>query len=351
MDAQKPYLAAVLVQLMYTGFYVMSKAAFDKGVSTFVFIFYRQAAASVLLVPVAVIFERRRSPPLKLVTALKLFLHALIGITCSLNMYNVGLKYTTASVASAATNSVPVFTFFLALLLRMESIKVKSLSGVGKAVGVTLCLVGVAAIAFYRGPRIHPLHLHGHFAHSASQRDHAPANTPKATWIEGTFFVIGANLTWSLWLVYQGILLKEYPSKLLLTTLQCLFSTVQSLFVAMAFERDRSKWKLHRDMGLLAILYSGFIVTGVSFYLQSWCVEKKGPVFVAIFTPVSLVFTMICSAIFLGEMITLGSILGGLLMVGGLYSFLWGNSKESTPCEVSIEDGKICMQEKDAQPL
>ena len=85
----------------------------------------------------------------------------------------------------------------------MESIKVKSLSGIGKAVGVTLCLAGVAAIAFYRGPRIHPLNLHGHFAHSAGRRDHAPANTPKATWIEGTFFVIGANLTWSLWLVYQ----------------------------------------------------------------------------------------------------------------------------------------------------
>ena len=58
MDAQKPYLAAVLVQLTYTGFYVMSKAAFVEGVSTFVFIFYRQAAACVLLVPLAVIFER-----------------------------------------------------------------------------------------------------------------------------------------------------------------------------------------------------------------------------------------------------------------------------------------------------
>ncbi|THU53892.1 hypothetical protein C4D60_Mb10t19170 [Musa balbisiana] len=280
MDAQKPYLAAVLVQLTYTGFYVMSKDAFDEGVSTFVFIFYRQAAACLLLVPLAVIFERNRSPPLKLVTAVKMFLHALIG-----------------------------------------------------------------------GPRIHPFHLHGHFAHSPGRRDHAPANTPKATWIEGTFFVIGANLTWSLWLVYQGILLKEYPSKLMLTTLQCLLSAVQSLFVAMAFERESSKWKLNWDMGLLAILYSGFIVTGVSFYLQSWCVEKKGPVFVAIFTPLSLVFTMICSTIFLGEMITLGSVLGGLLMVGGLYSFLWGKSKETMPCEVSIEDGNTCMRDRDAQPL
>ena len=134
----------------------------------------------------------------------------------------------------------------------------------------------------------------------------------------------------------------------------------------------------HHRLLLCCRAWQGFIVTGVSFYLQSWCVEKKGPVFVAIFTPLSLVFTMICSTIFLGEMITLGrwmieffalpnwvsnlanlmscqlldfSILGGLLMVGGLYSFLWGKSKETMPCEVSIEDGNTCMQEKDVQPL
>lgn len=48
------------------------------------------------------------------------------------------------------------------------------------------------------------------------------------------------------------------------------------------------------------------MVTGVCFYLQTFCVEKKGPVFPAIFTPLNLVFTMICSSVFLGEMISVG---------------------------------------------
>ncbi|WOL11191.1 WAT1-related protein [Canna indica] len=346
MDACKPYIASILIQLTYTGFYVISKAAFDKGVSTYVFIFYRQATASVLLAPIAMIFERKNSPPLTCAIALKLFLHALLGITWSLNLYNIGLKYTSASVASAATNSVPVFTFFLALLLGLETIKMKSLSGISKALGVTLCLIGVLTIAFYRGPHIHPLSLHGHFGHSINYK----ANTPPpsmATWIKGSFFVISANITWSLWIVLQGKLLKEYPSKLLFTTIQCLFSTFQSLLVAMAFERDASKWRLHLDMGLVAILYCGFVVTGVSFYLQSWCIEKKGPVFMAIFTPLAFVFTMICSTIFLGEMIYLGSVIGGVLMVGGLYGVLWGKIRENMHCDVSIEDGEACMQEKE----
>lgn len=107
MAAHKPYVAAVLLQLMSTGYFVISKAAFDKGLSTFVFIFYRHAAASLLLAPLAVIFERcivllppslflllavaavshqlgspdlrRRSPPLTVMTALKLFMHAMLG--------------------------------------------------------------------------------------------------------------------------------------------------------------------------------------------------------------------------------------------------------------------------------
>ncbi|XP_065010332.1 WAT1-related protein At5g64700-like [Musa acuminata AAA Group] len=346
MAAHKPYVAAVILQLTSTGYFVISKAAFDKGLSTFVFIFYRHAAASLLLAPLAVIFERRRSPPLTVMTALKLFMHAMLGITFSLNLYNVGVKYTSASVASATTNSVPVFTFFFAVLFRMESIKMKSFSGVGKALGVALCLAGVVMTALYRGPRIHPLNLHfpsGH--HRMSHLDEEPA-VSKTTWIKGTLFVITATMTWSLWFVLQGILMKEYPSKLLFTTLECLFATLQSIFVAMAFERDTSKWKLQLDVGLLAILYCGFMVTGVAFYIQTWCIEKKGPVFLAVFTPLSLVFTIICSSIFLGEMISLGSILGGLLMVGGLYCVLWGKNKESVTCEASVEDGNSQSQKE-----
>ncbi|RWW57753.1 hypothetical protein BHE74_00035431 [Ensete ventricosum] len=165
MAANKLYVAAVLIQLAYAGFHVISKAAFDKGMST------------------------------------------------------------------------------------MESIKMRSLSGICKAVGVTICLAGVVTIALYRGPHIHPFNLLPHHGRSTSNQDHSLAHS-KATWIKGSFFMIIANLTWSLWLV-----------------LQSLFSTFQSLFVAMAFERDSSKWKLHLDMGLLAILYCVSILTMQNLYL------------------------------------------------------------------------------------
>jgi drug/metabolite transporter (DMT)-like permease len=59
MDTSKrAYLVAIVIQLIYTGMYVVSKAAFNHGMNTYVFIFYRQAAATVLLLPLAVLLER-----------------------------------------------------------------------------------------------------------------------------------------------------------------------------------------------------------------------------------------------------------------------------------------------------
>ncbi|KAF8711399.1 hypothetical protein HU200_029430 [Digitaria exilis] len=280
MEAKKPYIIAIIVQMIYAGMFIVSKAAFDKGMNTSVFIFYRQAASSLLLLPVA-----KNAPPISLRMVLKLFFYAFIG----LNLYNVSMKLTSATVASATFNSQPVVTFCLALLLRMEVVKLRSSSGIAKVTGVVLCLAGVLVLT-------------------------APS---RVTWIKGTFLMVLANMSWSLWIVKQATVLKEYPNKMLMTLSQCVFSTVQSFIVAVVAERDFSKWKLHPDISLLAIIYT-----------------MKGPVFLTVWTPLCLIFTIFCSSI-LGEIVHLGSILGGVLLVGGLYCVLWGKSKENkttAPC-------------------
>ena len=46
----------------------------------------------------------------------------------------------------------------------------------------------------------------------------------------------------------------------------------------------------------------GLVVTGVSFYLRAWCIEKHGPVFLAMSNPLGLLLTIFCSS-FLGEIV------------------------------------------------
>ncbi|CAD6343241.1 unnamed protein product [Miscanthus lutarioriparius] len=336
MEAKKPYLVAIVIQLIYAGMFVVSKAAFDLGINTFVFIFYRMAAASLLLLPVAIILERKNVLSMSLGLLLKLFFYALIGNTFSLNLYNVSMKWTSATVASASSNSMPVITFCLALLLRMEAVKPRSISGTAKLAGVALCVAGVFVLAFYAGPALSPVNRHRAFAvaHASNTNNNHPSS--RITWVKGTFFMVLANVTWALWIVLQSALLKEYPNKMLVTVTQCVFSTVQSFVVAVVAERDFSKWKLRFDISLLAIIYTGFVVTGVSYYLQAWCMEMKGPVFLAMSNPLCFVFTIFCSSFFLGEIVHLGSIVGGALLVAGLYSVLWGKSREA----MESEEGK-----------
>ncbi|KAF0924874.1 hypothetical protein E2562_014958 [Oryza meyeriana var. granulata] len=304
MDSKKPYVVVIIIQVIYTGLYVVSKAAFDHGMNTFIFIFYRQAAASVLLLTLAIILERRNAPPMSLRLFAKLFLYALLGNTISLNLNNLGLKYTSVMVQSATANSVPVVTFFLAVLLRLEVLQLRSLSGAAKAAGVGLCLGGVLVIALYAGPEISPVNHHRAFGDGGGGHEHeaVAAESGKGTrWMTGTLLMLLSTSTWSLWTVLMASLLKEYPSKLLATTLQCLLSAVQSLLVAAAVERDPATWRLRLDAGLLAVGYSAFAVTGISYYLQAWCIEKKGPVFLAMSYPLGLVFTIFCSSFLLGE--------------------------------------------------
>lgn len=51
-------------------------------------------------------------------------------------------------------------------------------------------------------------------------------------------------------------MLEVYPSKLLNTTIQMVFATIQCFFIALAVERDFSRWKLGLDAGLIAVIYS-----------------------------------------------------------------------------------------------
>ncbi|KAL0448482.1 UNVERIFIED_CONTAM: WAT1-related protein [Sesamum latifolium] len=334
-EVNKPLLAVLVIQSIYAGYFVITKLAFDVGMNTFVFVFYRQAAATLFLAPIAFFFERKSAPPLSFSIFIKIFLLSLCGITMSLDIVGVGLKYTSASLGAATSNTLPVVTFFLAVLLRMEKVKIRRRSGMMKVAGVSLCMGGVATIAFYRGPFLKIL-THHHLINNHLQKlqDHVPSPT---IWIKGVFLMLLSSFSWALWLVLQGRVLKIYPSKLLLTTLQCFLSTIQSFLVAVAFTRDPNDWQLGWNIRLLSVAYCGIAVTGGTFCLQAWVIEKKGPVFLAMTTPLIMLFTIIISAFVLGEIISLGSVLGALLLVGGLYFVLWGKTKEEEMEEESCQ--------------
>ncbi|KAK9219935.1 hypothetical protein WN943_008582 [Citrus x changshan-huyou] len=376
--SQKPYIALIFVQFAYAGMALFSKAAIAKGMNPFVFVVYRQAFASLALSPFAFFLESQNASPLSYSSVCKIFLVSLFGLTLSLNLYYVAINYTTATFAAATTNTIPAITFVLAGLLRIESISIKYLHGIAKVLGSVVSVSGALVFAFVKGPPLRFLNWYPEIQKQVSES--SPTNDcPIGRWIKGALIMISANTAWSLWLVLQGYIIKQYPAKVRLTTLQCFFSCIQSAFWAVAAERNPSAWKLGWDIHLVSVVYcvsfinnqlttqiqlvnlasvfsvelinfkrdrhvnvqsdiyddtyvgtgqTGLVINGITYWIQVWAIEKKGPVFTAIFTPFALIITAIFSAFLWKETLHWGSVGGAVLLVGGLYSVLWGKNRE-----------------------
>ncbi|KAA8546564.1 hypothetical protein F0562_002697 [Nyssa sinensis] len=320
MEKNKPYIAMIFIQFVYAGMSLFSKAAISEGMKPSVFVAYRQGFATLALAPFAFFFESKKSPPLSFNLLCKIFFVSLCGITLSLNLFYFGMNFTSATFATAITNTIPAMVFIMAIISRMETASLSEWHGIAKVLGSAVGISGAMVFTFYKGPAIY---------HGIEKENSDPSTTySKADWIKGALLMLAANLTWSLWLIMQRPIVKQYPAKLRLTTLQCFFSCIMSAVWAMAVDRNISSWKLGFDINLLSVVYCGVIVTGITYWLQVWAVEKKGPVFTAIFSPLALILTAILSAVFFKETLHWGSACGALLLVGGLYSFLWGKNKE-----------------------
>ncbi|CAM8947853.1 unnamed protein product [Rhodiola kirilowii] len=339
------YLAVLVIRFLYAAMFILNKAAFDGGMNNNIFVFYRQTTATLFLLPITLFFGWKAMPQLSFRTFCQIFMLSLIGITLTLIFNGIGLADTSPTIVSAISNSIPVITFILAVLLRIELVKWRTKSGAAKIAGIVICLGGVATLAFYNGPSFR-IFSHGWQLIKVPKVAHAVSQSGK-TWIKGCFFLFASTVSWALWVVLQVRVLKHYPSKLHFTTFQCVLSSFQSFVIAIAFERRPAEWKLGWNLRLVTVAYSGIVVTGISYYLMSFVIEKKGPVFMSSTQPLELVFTIAASALLLGHAVSLGSIIGGLLLVGGLYSVLWGKYKEAR----SAENNAVLEVEKESYHL
>ncbi|PWA71890.1 eamA domain, WAT1-related protein [Artemisia annua] len=68
----------------------------------------------------------------------------------------------------------------------------------------------------------------------------------------------------------------------------------------------------------------------------TWCLEKKGPVFVAMFAPVQIVFAVILGVTFLGDSLHLGSAIGATIVAAGFYTVMWGQVIEKNKLPVDL---------------
>ncbi|CDY40602.1 BnaC06g02180D [Brassica napus] len=122
--------------------------------------------------------------------------------------------------------------------------------------------------------------------------------------------------------------LKKYPAKLTLTSFTCFFGLIQFLVIALFVETDPNNWIIGSWEELFTILYAGIVASGLVVYLQTWCIYKGGPVFVAVFQPLQTLLVAAMAFVVLGDQLYSGSIVGSVFIMLGLYLVLWGKTEE-----------------------
>ncbi|KNA12074.1 hypothetical protein SOVF_128820 [Spinacia oleracea] len=328
------HAAMLALQFGYAGFHVVSRAALNMGVSKLVFPVYRNVIALLLLLPFAYFLEKKERPAITFSFMVQFFLLALIGITANQGFYLLGLDNTSPTFASAVQNSVPALTFLMAALLRIEKVRLDRKDGIAKVVGTACCVAGATIITLYQGPVI--------YTPTKQLQDSTPmllslGDANGKSWTLGCIFLIGHCLSWSGWLVLQAPVLKKYPARLSVTSYTCFFGLIQFMVIAAIFERDFDAWKFHSGGEVFTIMYAGVVASGIAFAVQIWCIDRGGPVFVAVYQPVQTLVVAIVASIALGEQFYLGGILGAILIIAGLYQVLWGKSEEAKFNKAAIQ--------------
>ncbi|KAF5178161.1 Wat1-related protein [Thalictrum thalictroides] len=340
----QPILIMVVIDFALAIVNLLLKKVLDEGIDHLVLITYRTSMATILLAPIAYFWERKSRPNLTAGILSRLFLSALIGATFTQYFFLLGMQYTSATFACAFVNVVPVLTFMMALPFGLETVDIKSKAGRAKILGTIVCVGGAMLLTLYRGI---PLTNQSHSRSGTNlslNRPHSINKIRTQRWTIGSIALIAGALFWSSWFLIQAKISKRFPCQYSSTAIMNFFSALQSAILRLIINRDISVWILKGKSEILTVLYAGMVGSGLCFVGMSWCVKKKGPLFTAAFSPLIQIIVAMFDFTILHEQLHLGSVLGSILVIIGLYILLWGKSKEAKDCVVksiqaTIEEG------------
>ncbi|KAJ4711152.1 WAT1-related protein [Melia azedarach] len=209
--------------------------------------------------------------------------------------------------------------------MQMEELNWRSRSSQAKSLGTLASIAGAFVMTFYNGPlTIRTLSGTASLHQLLSQQ---------SNWILGAFFLAAEALSISAIYITQILILRNFQALLILMFYQFFLNTILSTVFSLIMVTDPSAWKLRLDVGLFAVIYSAVIGCVFRVGMATWCLSKTGPLFVAMFKPLGIIFSVVMGVIFLADPLCLGSLVGGVIIVAGFYSVIWGKFKEQKTIE------------------
>ncbi|CAN8248146.1 unnamed protein product [Cochlearia groenlandica] len=320
------------------------KKVLDGGVNHMVIATYRLAISTVFLAPIAFFWERKTRPKLTLNILVQLFFSALVGASLTQYFFLLGLSYTSATLSCAFISMSPAVTFVMALIFRVEKLNMKSKAGIGMVMGTLICIGGALLLTMYKGAALTKLETHHHH-HPLANNKHTMMK--HENWIVGCVLLFAGSSCFGSWMLIQSKINDKYPCQYSSTVMLSFFGTIQCALLSLIKSRDIMSWILTDKFDIMTIIYAGAVAQGICTVGTSWCIRKRGPIFTSVFTPVGLVFATLFDFSILHRQIFIGTVIGSVVVVMGLYIFLWSNSKQIVDCKVIKLPTNTVEQEKE----
>ncbi|VFQ96896.1 unnamed protein product [Cuscuta campestris] len=214
----------------------------------------------------------------------------------------------------------------------MERLDLREVTSQAKSLGTVVAITGAMVMTLYQGPKL--------FGSATSSSSHSSPDpyllSQNSTWVFGGFLFTFTCLLSSGWNILQTATLKGYPEQPTVVFFFCLFGTIQCVIYGAISERSIDAWVMLPSIGIIAIIFSAVFGTVFRANVISWCLEKKGPLYVATFKPVGVIIAAIMEILFLGSSLHLGSVVGAIVSSAGFYTVLWGQAKEKAV--LALED-------------
>ncbi|XP_063950050.1 WAT1-related protein At2g37450 [Daucus carota subsp. sativus] len=309
----KPFLAVLFLQFGLAGMDVISKVALDQMMSTYVFVVYYHAIATILTAPLKSEAKDDKS--------------------------NVWKVYSSCLTRTFSRN---LFQYIYLVSGRLEKVKLKSIRSQAKIGGTLTTIGGAMLMTFVKGPVIHLMCTEGRT--NPVQRSNGVGYQHS---LRGSLMITASCFSWACFMVLQANTLETYPAELSLTAWICLMGTVEGAVLALVMERGNAAvWSLNFDAKLLAAVYSGIICSGLAYYVQGIAMKDRGPVFVTAFNPLGMILVAVLGSFILAEQIHLGGVIGAFVIAVGVYLVVWGKSKDYKPRDLSIDNENALKSEQ-----